>query len=745
MSEYLNFLEAKKKTHKESGFDVDIKSMNPKLFDFQKFVTHRALKHGKYAVFSGTGTGKTFMQETWANEVFKFTGKPVLILAPFAVSGQSILEGNKIGIKVKHLFEAITDGTFLGSETGIFIINYDQLENIQDYIHLFGGVALDEGSILKNFEGATRNKLVEWFSNTPYKAVFTATPSPNDPMELGNYSEFLNVMSRNEMLAMYFVHDGGETNKWRLKGHAKKRFWEWVSSWAIMFQHPRDIGFEQDGFDLPPLNLIEKQIITEKRDNGLLFNDVAVSATTFNKELRLTKVERLDEVAAIVNNSTESFIVWVKQNEEADLIKKLIPEAIEVRGDDKPEYKEKMLLDFANSKFRVLITKTKIAGMGLNFQACHNQIFASLDFSFEQVFQAIRRSLRFGQQFAVNVWLITTDTMTNVIETFKKKQIQFEQMQKEMTAAVNKTLLKTKKHKMERVFEEYKTDNFHLQLGDCVQLIQKVPDESIGFSVFSPPFASLYTYSDQLEDMGNSKDYNEFLIQFDFLVKELFRVVMQGRNVSVHCMDLPIQKGKEGYIGLRSFSNMIINSFEKVGFIFHSEVCLWKNPVTEMQRTKALGLLHKQIKKDATMSRVGIPDKILVFRKDGIRNNPVTHQDTDPNKLDYLPVNLWQKYASPVWMDINFGNTLNAREGRDVEDERHIAPLSLDIIERCLHLWSNENDTVLTPFGGIGSETYQSILMNRKAISFELKKSYYDVSVKNCLDAESKKNIQKLF
>lgn len=745
MNEYMQFLERKKKIHIESGFDVDTKTMNPKLFEFQKFVTQRALKKGRYAVFSGTGTGKTFMQETWANEVTNHTNKPVLILAPFAVSGQTILEGSKINITVKHLFEAINDGSFLNTKQGIFIINYDQLENIQDYIHLFGGVALDEGSILKNFEGATRNKLVDWFSNTPYKAVFTATPSPNDPMELGNYSEFLNVMSRNEMLAMYFVHDGGETSKWRLKGHAKKRFWEWVSTWAIMFQHPRDIGFEQDGFDLPPLNLIEKQIITSKRDNGLLFNDVAVSATTFNQELRFTKVERLDEVASIVNNSTESFIVWVKQNEEADLIKKLIPDAIEVRGDDKPEYKEKMLLDFANSKFRVLITKTKIAGMGLNFQSCHNQVFASLDFSFEQVFQAIRRSLRFGQKFAVNVWLITTDTTINVIETFKRKQIQFEDMQKEMTKESNKNLLKDKKIKMERIFEEYKTDNFHLQLGDCVQLIQTIPDESIGFSVFSPPFASLYTYSDQLEDMGNSKDYKEFLIQFDFLVKELYRVLMSGRNVAVHCMDLPIQKGKEGFIGLRSFSNMIINSFESAGFIFHSEIVCWKNPVTEMQRTKALGLLHKQIKKDSTMSRVGIPDKVLVFRKDGERNNPVTHQDTDPNKLDYLPVNLWQKYASPVWMDIDFGKTLNAREGRDAEDERHIAPLSLEIIERCLHLWSNENDTVLTPFGGIGSESYQSILMNRRAISFELKKSYYDVSVKNCLDAENKKNIQKLF
>lgn len=450
MDDYKKFLLAKKKAHVPSGFDIPMDELSDNLFRFQKFVAHRALKHGRYAIFSGTGTGKTRMQEVWADKVSEKTNKPVLILAPFAVSGQTIVEGNSIGIKVLNFFDAIKSGEFIKDQPCICITNYDQLENLQEYIHLFGGVALDEGSILKNFEGATRNKLVEWFYNTPYKAVFTATPSPNDPMELGNYAEFLGVMSRNEMLAMYFVHDGGETTKWRIKGHCKKIFWEWVSTWGIMFQHPNDIGFAQDGFDLPPLNLVEKQIITSKRNNGMLFNDVAVSATTFNQELRLTKVERLNEVAEIVNNSTDSFIVWIKQNEEADLLKKLIPEAIEVRGDDDPKYKEEKLLGFANNQFRVLITKTKIAGMGMNYQNCHNQVFASLDFSFEQVYQAIRRSLRFGQKYAVNVWLVTTDTMQNVIETFKRKELQFEEMQKEMTEAVNKTLTKNKKIKMER-------------------------------------------------------------------------------------------------------------------------------------------------------------------------------------------------------------------------------------------------------------------------------------------------------
>ena len=738
MDDYQSFLESKKKTHQPTGFEVN--ELKYDLFEFQKFVCKRALKHGKYAVFSGTGTGKTRQQLVWSQKIVEHTKKPVLILAPLAVSGQTIKEAQKIGIHVYRWNEHIS--TFLDA---IYIINYEQLENIEQHIHIFGGVALDEASIIKNHEGAYRNKIIDLFYNTQFKSVWTATPSPNDPMELGNYAEFLNVMSRNEMLAMYFVHDGGETSKWRLKGHCYKIFWEWVSTWAIMFQDPKDIYFEQSGYDLPPLNLIEKKIITEKRDNGKLFNEVAVSATTFNQELRLTKLSRLNEVADIVNNSKESFIIWIKQNEEGETLRKLIPDAIEVKGDDTIEYKEDKILGFADGKFRILITKTKIAGSGMNFQICHNQIFASLDFSFESLFQGIRRSWRFGQKETVNIYIITTDTMTNVIQSIKHKEKQFEEMQKQMTLAVNKNLTDNKKVKMERELKSYKTNNFEWCLGDCVELIKYVPDESIGLSVFSPPFAELYTYSDELEDMGNSKDYKEFFTAFNYLVKELHRVLWSGRDVVVHCMDLPIQKGKEGYIGLRDFSGMILQSFADAGFIYHSRVTLWKNPVTEMQRTKALGLLHKQIKKDAAMCRVGIPDYLLVFRKGGEHLHPVIHQDKDPLQPNYLPVDLWQKYASPVWMDIDYGNTLNAREGRDEADEKHIAPLQLETIERCIHLWSNDGDKVLTPFGGIGSEVYQAIKQKRYGIGFELKQSYWEVGLQNCKNAELSKNQSLLF
>jgi DNA modification methylase len=274
-------------------------------------------------------------------------------------------------------------------------------------------------------------------------------------------------------------------------------------------------------------------------------------------------------------------------------------------------------------------------------------------------------------------------------------------------------------------------EKYKLMNGDCVERIKEVNDNQVDLIVFSPPFAELYVYSDNPKDMGNVSNYEMFKNHFSYLVPELSRVLKPGRICAVHCMDLPIQKGKEGFIGLRDFSGMIEQMFRKEGFIYHARTTIWKNPVTEMQRTKSLGLLHKTIKKDSSMSRVGIPDYILFFRNAGKNETPITHQDIDSSLPDYLPVDLWQKYASPVWMDIDYSRTLQYRCARDNNDEKHICPLQLDTIERIIHLYSNEGETVLSPFGGIGSEGYQALKMNRKSISIELKESYFNINVKN--------------
>lgn len=731
MNEYMEFLKQKQRKRIESGFVVQDSELNGMLFDFQKYCVKRALQAGKFALFEDCGLGKTIQQLEWAKQVCTKTNKPVLILAPLGVVPQTIKEGDKFGYKVNEVSLTVFDQDLA---EGIYITNYDNLDNIDTY--LFGGVVLDESSILKNFDGKTKQKIIDEFKGTPYKLACTATPSPNDTMELCNHAEFLDVMLRSEMLAMYFVHDGGSTSSWRLKGHAKHMFWDFVSTWAVMLSSPTDIGYDGSRYVLPELNFIEEVVETKKRDNGMLFNDMAVSATSFHIELKNTMEERLSKVSEIVNSTDESFIVWIGHDDEGTMLRKLIPDAVEVKGSDTKGYKKDRLLGFGQGEFRVLITKLKIAQFGLNYQNCHNQIFASLDFSFESTYQGIRRSYRFGQKEKVNVWLVTTDTMQNVKKSYEEKQRQFDEMKECMAEATQRNVNQEIKLMETESVGEYKSGNCHIKLGDCVQLIQEVEDESIGFSVFSPPFAELYTYSDKLEDMGNSKDYQEFFTAFNYLVKELYRVMWSGRNVAVHCMDLPIQKGKEGYIGLRDFSGMILQAFTDAGFIYHSRVTIWKNPVTEMQRTKALGLLHKQVKKDAAMSRVGIPDYLMVFRKEGEHKHPV-HCD--------ISVDTWQKYASPVWMDIDYGNTLNGTKARGENDEKHICPLQLDTIARAVTLWSNEGDTVLTPFLGIGSEVYQSILLGRKGIGFELKESYFNEAVKNVKMAEYDKNQKTLF
>lgn len=279
--------------------------------------------------------------------------------------------------------------------------------------------------------------------------------------------------------------------------------------------------------------------------------------------------------------------------------------------------------------------------------------------------------------------------------------------------------------------------------GDCVELIEGIPDESVGYSIFSPPFASLFVYSDSERDMGNCRDYDEFMEHFSFLIDGLYRKLMPGRLVSVHCMNLPTTKQHHGEIGLQDFRGDIIRAFREKGFIYHSEVCIWKDPVTAMQRTKALGLLHKQMVKDSCMSRQGVPDYVCTFRKPGVNPRPVTGEldrwvgDDSFKREGNLSIDLWQRYASPVWMDIRQNRTLQYTTARNEEDERHIAPLQLDVIERCMELWSLPGDVVLSPYAGIGSEVYTAVLNHRKAIGFELKDGYFAKAVENCRAAEA--------
>ena len=718
--QYKDFLKTKEKNFISSGFKVKDKDLNINLFDFQKHILKIAIEKGRFAIFADCGLGKTLMQLSWAECIFQKTNKKVLILAPLAVINQTKNEATK--------FKINTDS--------FDIYNFEQLKNID--ISIYAGIVLDESSILKGRDGKLSRLIIDSFINTPYKLCCTATPSPNDHMELGQHSQFLGSMSYLEMLAMFFVHDGGETSKWRLRKHAQDDFWNFVCTWSISLDNPKSLGFEGDGYNLPDIEYIE-HIIPVENNTNTLFGDVAVSATDLHKDLKRSLNKRIDKTIELVNNSNEQWIIWTLKNDEANQLNKVINDSINVQGSDKPEYKAKYLNGFANKEFKSLITKTSIASFGMNYQNCSNMIFTSYDFKFEAFYQAVRRCYRFGQKNKVKVHLLVPESQINVRKTILEKENKHKTMIKEMTNYSSKTDYKLNKTNIIINNKEIKTNNYHLLNGDCVEESKKINTNEADLVVFSPPFAELYVYSDKPEDMGNVKNYKEFENHFKYLIPEIKRVLKPGRICAIHCMDLPIQKGKEGYIGLRDFSGMLIDWFTNEGFIYHAKTTIWKNPVTEMQRTKALGLLHKTIKKDSVMSRVGIPDYVLFFRNEGDNLIPIQHQDESESLPNYLPVDLWQKYASPVWYDVDYSRTLQYRSGRDGNDEKHICPLQLDTIERIIHLYSNENEVVFSPFGGIGSEGFQAITMNRKSISIELKESYFKLNAKNHRDVDNEK------
>lgn len=729
---YIEFLESKRMYQKPCGFEPE--NLNPYLFDFQKDIVAWACRKGRAAIFADCGMGKTIMQLSWAEQVYRYRGGAILIVAPLAVSAQTVREGRMFGIEVTKC------RTSDDLKDGINITNYEMLQHFEGID--FTAVVLDESSILKSYSGAIRNQIIDMFKFTPFKLACTATPAPNDYMELGNHSEFLGCMDRTEMLAMFFIHDGGDTSKWRIKGHAASRFWDWVASWACMVTKPSDLGYDDGEFELPKLDVITHVIDSGMSQDGRLFPVAECTLTEQQKARRSTVEIKADRIAGYVNCSDDAWLIWCDLNIESEHLANSIPDSVEVRGSDSSEWKEEAMIGFADGKYRVLVTKPSIAGFGMNWQHCHKIAFCGMSHSYEQFYQAVRRCWRFGQKHPVEVHVFVTDLEESIVANVLRKKDDSEGMRVEMLARTSR--IKDDTDMTSRDDYEYsegtvRGEGWTMMLGDCVERIQEIEDESIGFSVFSPPFASLYTYSNSSRDMGNSKTDGEFAEHFGFLVRELYRVMMPGRCISFHCMNLPTSKERDGFIGIKDFRGDLIRMFQDAGFIYHSEVTIWKDPVTAMQRTKAIGLLNKQKNKDSTISRQGIPDYLVTMRKPGENQSPVTHTNDD------FPISVWQKYASPVWMDINPSNTLQYRAARENSDERHICPLQLDVIERAIKLWSNPDDVVLSPFGGIGSEGYVAVKDGRKFIGIELKKSYFDLACKNLDEAVRESQSLTLF
>lgn len=447
---YDEFLKKKQIVTAPNGFDVPLEILNQNSFVWQKHIDRWALKKGKSALFEDCGLGKSLQQLDWSHQVFAHTGENVLIVAPLAVSSQTVREGKKFGIPV-NLCRTQAD-----AKSGINITNYEMLSHFD--AGKFSGVVLDESSILKSYSGKIKQQIIDMFRDTPYKLACTATPAPNDFMELGNHAEFLGIMSRTEMLSTFFVHDGGSTQSWRLKGHAQDDFWKWIASWAVVLSNPADLGYDGSGYNLPPLNVVEHIVKTsQKYDSSgqeMLFSPTVQTLNERRAARHKSLKQRVEECAEIANSTDKQVLVWCDLNEESAALTKAIKGAVEVTGSDSDEHKADAMMGFSEGSVRALVSKPKIAGWGMNWQNCDTEIFCGLSDSFEAYYQAVRRCWRFGQKNEVNVHIVVSDAEGAAKANIERKQAQAQQMMMEMVK-YTKEILRADVHGTARQQDDY--------------------------------------------------------------------------------------------------------------------------------------------------------------------------------------------------------------------------------------------------------------------------------------------------
>jgi superfamily II DNA or RNA helicase len=722
---YADFLHTKRSRDLQAGFEPT-EDLLPGLFPFQRQIVELALRRGRMALFADCGLGKTPMQLAWAREI----PGDVLIVAPLAVSAQTQREGEKFGVPVTVCKEASD------VRPGVNITNYERLGKFDP--EPFTGLVLDESSILKGFDGKTRKALNEFGAGIDFRLCCTATPAPNDLTELTNHAEFLGVMSGKEVIALFFTQDGNVSHSFRLKGHARKDFWAWMASWSVALRQPSDLGFEDEAFVLPALN-IEQVVVGAEASEQHLFPIEAQTLKERQDARRSSIAERVDAIAAKVNESDEAWLLWCNLNAESEALAQAIPDAVEVRGSHSADFKERALLDFSAGKTRVMVSKPSIAGFGMNWQHCHNVAFVGLSDSYEQFYQAVRRCWRFGQEQEVNCHIVTAETEGAVVSNIKRKERQSAEMMGEIVKHMNQTKGAKRMPKAHEGTAE--GDGWTMHNGDSVELVERVADESVGLTLFSPPFPSMYAYTDSERDMGNVKNMDEMIDQFGYLIPGLLRVTLPGRHCAIHLTQGVAQKGRDGYIGLRDFRGKVIEAMESEGWVYYGEVCIEKDPQVKAIRTKDRGLLFKTLANDSAHMHMAMADYLLQFRKPGENQHPIRAGISEKyeNQDGWITPEEWIEWASPVWYRQREGipggiretNVLNVSQARETDDERHLCPLQLDVIERAVKLWTNPDELVFSPFAGIGSEGVGALRLGRRFEGIELKRSYYDQACRN--------------
>jgi len=519
-----------------------------------------------------------------------------------------------------------------------------------------------------------------------------------------------------------------------------------MASWSISLTKPSDLGYDDNGFILPKLTITPHFVDSDyKPDDQLIFTNIKgiKHAAAIRRQ---TIPARLEKLKTLIKDDTEQWIVWCGLTAESKIVAQEFAEfgAVEVVGSDSPEHKAEAFEGFQDGKYRILVTKPSIGGFGMNFQNAHKMAFFGLNYSWEQYYQALRREWRYMQEYPVDAHIIMSNIETEIYQNVMRKDALAKRLRQkliEQIAGYEKGELE-----MNEVAEwDYQEDTvtgelFTAMMGDSSERIKELAENSIDLSVYSPPFADLYTYTDSERDLGNSRDWEEFFTHYKYIIQNVLRVTKPGRLTCVHVSDIPAMAGRDGYIGVRDFPGAVIKAYEDEGWVFVGRAFVQKNPQAQAIRTKAKALLFVQMRKDSADSRPALIDQILLFKKPGenaVPITPVANGEMDNEK--------WIEWAHGIWLGISESDTLQFTTARGADDEKHICPLQLGTIERCIKLYSNPGETVLTPFGGIGSEGYTAVKFGRKAVLCELKPEYFNVLVKNMRNAESENKTEDLF
>jgi len=736
--------------------DLNIQTVNEDhLFDYQKFILTEAIKRQRYAVFADCGLGKTAMFLAWIKRITPaLQGKKVLIITPLMVLNQTLDEEEKFYHErtIEDIHDKNIEDWAKNGKSQIAITNFEKFYEKKELFGNVAAVVLDESSILKNGDGKTRTGIIETTRGIPWKLACSATPAPNDREEYASHATFLEyVRSNNEFFSMFFVNsDEG----WQIKPHGLEAFYQYLSSWSVYLRNPEHYGFNDNLAKLPkPIFetvMLEwtdeqKKLLTGLHKGALDRKHFLIMLSKGfykNCEGKIVNVEN-NKINSTLNilaeNKGRPAVIWVTYNYEQEMylqaFKQTNYRVAEISGATKEAERVRTIEDFRAGLYDVLISKPKLLGFGLNLPFVTLQIFSGLTDSYEQFYQCVRRSHRFGATESVKVYLPVTNAEKHILSNVMRKKDTFEFDSNKQETDFIKNLQNDLNQFFNLPYEAKTTDalnrtelkqgrDWQLFRGDSIKILQTLTPESIDMALFSPPFANLFTYSNNIADMGNTRDHTEFYLHFEFFLKGLFQALKQGRIVCCHLSQLATLKSRDGFVGLHDFRGDLIRLFQRHGFIYFGEWCIAKSPQMQAIKEKVRSLSFAQLEADRLGSKPGLNDYILIFKKPGETSSKV-NDSSGPSRDE------WINWATGVWADIKDTDTMNVSGTKGEDDVKHICPMNLQVIRRCIRMYSAPGELVLDPFNGIGSSGVIALERGRKYIGIELKQEYFDTAISN--------------